>query len=265
MADYDEIAKYFDVTTEKMTDYKKEAKQIQSILNPYHVTTIHDIACGTGSHVIELSKLGFRCSGSDLSKNMIEEGKKKALEEGLDIAFSTSDLREVKTENKYDAMLGLYAVGFLKTKEDFKTMLRGIYDALIPGGVFLFNVLNAGFETDGIAASDIKEPVLTMDILADSKELSIVRLSSSAFHNHVQEWCHTYLIQDNGRFKLKALSQKYQMYTQNEIEELLEECGFTVKKVQYEDIPAFHKWDMFVVAQADVKQEADGVEADDEK
>ena len=55
-------------------DYKAEAKQIDLLLQKYgqNIKKIINYGCGTGRHDIELSKLGYHCTGIDLSPLMID-------------------------------------------------------------------------------------------------------------------------------------------------------------------------------------------------
>lgn len=55
-------------------DYKAEAKQIDLLLQKYgqNIKKIINYGCGTGRHDIELSKLGYLCTGIDLSPLMID-------------------------------------------------------------------------------------------------------------------------------------------------------------------------------------------------
>lgn len=59
-------------------DYKSEAKQVDILLQKYgqNIKKIINYGCGTGRHDIELSKLGYDCSGIDVSPLMIDIAKK---------------------------------------------------------------------------------------------------------------------------------------------------------------------------------------------
>ena len=76
-------------------DYKAEAKQIDLLLQKYgqNIKKIINYGCGTGRHDIELSKLGYHCTGIDLSPLMIDIAKKHMLQEEHLIDFSVADVR----------------------------------------------------------------------------------------------------------------------------------------------------------------------------
>ena len=61
-------------------NFKKECSFIVKLIKKFSgikVYSILDIACGTGQHMIELSKLGFNVAGLDISDKMLNEINKK--------------------------------------------------------------------------------------------------------------------------------------------------------------------------------------------
>ena len=64
----------------KDKDYRKEAGQVARLLEQFgsRGKQILNFGCGTGQHDIELVKLGYQCTGIDLSSVMIDEAKKNA-------------------------------------------------------------------------------------------------------------------------------------------------------------------------------------------
>lgn len=73
----------------KDKDYKAEAGQVDLLLKKYGngIGKIINFGCGTGRHDIELSRLGYQCSGMDMSPAMIELARENAGKEGVEIAF----------------------------------------------------------------------------------------------------------------------------------------------------------------------------------
>lgn len=64
----------------KDKDYAKEARQIDEILKKYgkNIHSVINYGCGTGKHDIELSRIGYSCTGIDLSETMIEVAKQNS-------------------------------------------------------------------------------------------------------------------------------------------------------------------------------------------
>ena len=61
-------------------DYKVEAQQVDILLQKYgkNINKIINFGCGTGRHDIELSRMGYQCTGIDMSSTMIEIAEKNA-------------------------------------------------------------------------------------------------------------------------------------------------------------------------------------------
>ena len=54
-------------------DYAAEGRQVDTLLKLYgsNIRKVINYGCGTGRHDIELSKLGYDCTGIDMSPLMI--------------------------------------------------------------------------------------------------------------------------------------------------------------------------------------------------
>ena len=80
-------------------DYRMETQQVDILLKRYgnNIKKIINFGCGTGKHDIELSRMGYQCTGIDMSSMMIEIAKQNA--ENLkehNINFSVADIRTYK-------------------------------------------------------------------------------------------------------------------------------------------------------------------------
>lgn len=50
-----------------------------------------DVGCGTGRHVIELARRGYRMTGIDISRGLLAVGERLACEAGIDVEFRQLD------------------------------------------------------------------------------------------------------------------------------------------------------------------------------
>jgi SAM-dependent methyltransferase len=96
----------------KDKDYKAEAIQVDSLLKKYgkDIHKIINFGCGTGKHDIELTKLGYQCTGIDLSPLMIGIARENVKNSNSDISFSVADIRNYESSCKYDAVISLFHV-----------------------------------------------------------------------------------------------------------------------------------------------------------
>ncbi len=110
-------------------------------LQPAQGSSMLDVACGKGRHSRQLAYKGFDVSGIDLSEESISEAKKS---EGSNLHFYVHDMRLPFFINYFDVALNLFtSFGYFKSQRENDNAIRTISKALKPGGVFVFDYLNA--------------------------------------------------------------------------------------------------------------------------
>jgi len=83
---------------------EKILKWVKADDEPIAGKTVCDLGCGVGSLAIPLASMGAKLIGSDISKAMVEEAERRAIQCGVGdtCEFSTSDLESVS--GKYDTV-----------------------------------------------------------------------------------------------------------------------------------------------------------------
>ena len=123
-------------------DYKKECDFLEEIFSKfsYKVESILDLGCGTGGHAIILAKRGYHVVGVDRSEEMIGIAKRKARNEKLSIKFIKSDITDINLNEKFDAIISMFAViSYQTTNIALSNFCRIAKECLISGGVFIFD------------------------------------------------------------------------------------------------------------------------------
>lgn len=97
-----------------------------------------DIGCGLGRHSIQFAKEGFKVTSIDLSQEAIDNARKWAQDEKLDIRFLHSDMMDIPYEdNSFDCILCRNVISHTDT-EGIETIINKIYNLLkINGECFL--------------------------------------------------------------------------------------------------------------------------------
>ena len=136
---FDNISENYDFMNRLMTfgidvKWRKKVVKMVAETNPKYIL---DIATGTGDFAIMLSKIKpEKIIGLDISKGMLEIGKKKIKEKGLEnlIEMVWGDSENLPfDDNSFDAV----TVGFgVRNFEDLDKGLQEIYRVLRPGGIF---------------------------------------------------------------------------------------------------------------------------------
>jgi len=102
-----------------------------------------DCTCGIGTQALPLSALGYRVTGTDLSRGSVERARTEAQARGLAIGLQVADVRGVRevVDGEFDAVISFdNALAHLLTDEDLDEAIRNIRACLRPGGIFLASI-----------------------------------------------------------------------------------------------------------------------------
>jgi SAM-dependent methyltransferase len=101
---------------------------------------IVELGCGTGSFTIEMAKKGFDIIGTDLSFEMLDIARKKAVESGLDIMFLQQDMRELDLYCTAGTIVSVCdSINYLTEDGDVLETFRLVNNFLYPKGIFIFD------------------------------------------------------------------------------------------------------------------------------
>lgn len=121
-----------------------QVKFLTKLFKKYHVKSVLDVACGTGRHTIALKKKGYDITGIDLEPAMISYAKENAIKNNLKIDFFTQDMRNIKLNKKFDAVMIMYtSFAYLTSNEDVLRALKSIYTHLQKNGIIIIDTFFA--------------------------------------------------------------------------------------------------------------------------
>lgn len=105
------------------------------------VSSILDIACGTGIHLREFARRGYDVFGLDKSEEMLEFVRKKAKEEELRIECMCSDLKEFKIDRSFEcAICMLDSFRYLLADIDIISHFRSVASVLRKGSLYILDL-----------------------------------------------------------------------------------------------------------------------------
>lgn len=131
-----------DLKTYSLAGTEQEAGFIVKVLDLPAGSAILDLYCGYGRHAIELAKRGFQVTGVDATQAFLDIAAQKAQEEQVPVAFRLCDMRELDYNNRFDAVINMFAAFGYFTDEENAGVLQRVADALRPEGLFLIDLLN---------------------------------------------------------------------------------------------------------------------------
>lgn len=174
--DYDKFGKITDISF-------KEQEFLNNVFKLYNVKTVLDCACGTGTHLYMLTKLGYRICGSDYSSAMLSVCKNNLDKEGISVLLKQADFRYLEDawDENYDAVICMtQAIAHMHTDEDLIMALSSMHNKLNDGGILVltqgtshrtlqdkyrFDLVINNRDFSRVYARDIKDGFQTVNIL----------------------------------------------------------------------------------------------------
>ncbi len=156
---YDLLAPFYDELNSDV-DYMALATYLKDVLEKNTigtVKTIVDIGCGTGNVTIPLARYGYEMVGVDLSPEMLSVALDRADDAGVSdkIQFVMQDMTELNLYAPVDAVVcTLDGVNHLSNRQALVTCFQAVYNALRPGGMFLFD-LNSLYKFEKVYANEV--------------------------------------------------------------------------------------------------------------
>jgi len=132
---YDDIMRH--------VNYNRWASFILEILEKEGISdgNLIDIGCGTGKLIRYLEGGSFNIEGVDISSAMVEYASREATLRGSKTKFYQGDMRNYKSDRKYDVVLSLHdSVNYLLDKKDIIDFFATANSLLRPGGILIFDL-----------------------------------------------------------------------------------------------------------------------------
>jgi SAM-dependent methyltransferase len=109
-------------------------------------SVVVDLGCGSGIWAEQLSQAGFRAVGVDLSPAMIARAKRRAPAGEFHVAsFLDFDLPPCGAITALGEVL-CYQFDRANNRRALARLFRRAYDALMPGGLFIFDIVELGLD-----------------------------------------------------------------------------------------------------------------------
>jgi SAM-dependent methyltransferase len=102
-----------------------------------------ELGCGTGRLTIPLCQNEIIITGVDVNRSMLDEAKAKSAKLTLNIPFIESDMRHLKLNQEFDAIIIPFnTIHHLYTNDDLFRTLKNVRHHLDSDGYFIFDCYN---------------------------------------------------------------------------------------------------------------------------
>ncbi len=230
--------------------FVKEAVESSSRVVRSGTPRLLDLACGTGSHAIELSRHGFEVTGVDASPGMLEQARRKARVARAKIRFEEQDMLALSLPGEtFDVVTCLFdSLGYLRTDARVSRALRRAFRVLAPGGLLFLEVWHApamlaGF--DSVRVRRMRGKSLESVRIGETT----LRLAEKIGDVRYEVFCR----KREGRWRHFVETHSARFFTREEITGLLSGAGFRVRRVwggyDSRSRPTRAAWHLVIVAE----------------
>ena len=220
MSAYEALAASYDSLTYDV-DYEKILQFYERLFRRYHLQpqTVLDLACGTGSLSVLLAGRGYRVLGADRSEEMLMEASRKAAQmEGNAPYFICQPMQRLRLPQPVDAVVCcLDSINYLTKPADCARAFVRVFQALLPGGVFIFDI-NTPYKLKGLDGQvflDENEDTYCVWRAEFDDKKNICFYGMDLFQREGEVW-----------FRSSEEHAEY-AYSPDELERYLREAGFT--------------------------------------
>lgn len=134
---YETFAYYYD----SLMDPQFYDDYYQFIQKQCDFDEVFELGCGTGEMAIRLAKDKKAVFASDLSSDMLEVAKQKALESQVNLVLQRVDMCDFSTSHEVDLILCLCdSINYLLDPKDVLQTFQNVFHSLKSGGTFIFDV-----------------------------------------------------------------------------------------------------------------------------
>jgi ubiquinone/menaquinone biosynthesis C-methylase UbiE len=189
------------------------------------VRRVLDIACGTGSHAIELERLGYDVTGTDISEDMLARASEKAREAGSKVRFEKQDMRTLDIASKpFDAVLCLFdAIGHVQTTAAIKQTFSAVHRHLGQGGLFILEFWHAAAMAGRHDPQRVRKFATRQGEILRLSQTTIDLASQCATVEHA-----IYDLRTDGTYRTAVERQINRFFSLQEMSALLDDGGFDV-------------------------------------
>lgn len=176
---------------------------------------ILDVGCGFGRHSIALAERGIKVVGVDSAPAMIEAARKRAGDRfpASQLKFLCEAAETFTAVEPFDAAIALLTtLGQVGETGENSGLVRQVYEALVPGGLFLVEVPQRG-----PAVADMK----TAERFGSEENYTKIKREYNSHSHYMTEHFEI----KKGEIRNQFLLQ-YRLYSRQELVGLLETNGF---------------------------------------
>lgn len=179
-----------------------------------------DVACGDGRYARALGDRGMRVTGVDLSGELLQVAREKSPYLPGKPDYFQRDVRSLPFNQQFDGAISMFtSFGYFERRKDDLAIFRGTHRALVSGGRFLVDFMNAAqVRATLVPEEDRDDGTLRVHIER--------RIADGPFGVCVFKRVHA-SDSETGR-PVSSFEERVRLYTPDEVDALLVDAGFVL-------------------------------------
>lgn len=218
---YAHLAHWFEYLNDDC-DYEKWSQYLISKLGAYSLDVGLDVGCGGGWFTRAFERNGYSMTGMDLSAQMLDFAREQGLKEGLRSEYILGDITKVKLLKRFDFVTAINDCINYIPKEKLRAAFKNVASALKKKGVFLFDISSERKFREKIANT----------VCADDREDVTYLAFNKTEQDKTTMDVTLFVKRKDGAFDRLDETHVQYIYSVQEIQSALEECGFTLMSME---------------------------------
>ena len=139
---YEKLASLYDLLMQGI-DYEAWVSYVEAVVAHFEgkISSIADLACGTGNSTFSWAEGDYTTFGVDLSAEMLAIARRKAADRGCKITFLEQDLRSLELPEKVDlAVCFQDGLNYILDPRELAAAFQSVFENLNNGGFFIFDL-----------------------------------------------------------------------------------------------------------------------------
>lgn len=131
---------HWDAATRNHAFLDESVAWIAKLAPPPQYPKLLDLGCGPGLYARRFANAGYIVTGIDYSKRSIGYAQVQAAQSGSGIEYIYQDYLTIDYTEQFDSIVLIFCDYAVPSRADRHTLLGKVYQALKPGGKFIFDV-----------------------------------------------------------------------------------------------------------------------------
>ncbi len=204
------------------TEAEANAPRILDLLGLRAGQHVLDVACGAGRYSRAFARRGLIVMGVDLSEDLLDEARERSPGTPGAPSYVRGDIRRLPFFEQFHGAVSLFtSFGYFEDRSGDLAVVKGVRRALLPGGTFLLDLMNAGAVRAGL--EPVSETTTGRFRVRMEREIDDDAPGGPRVRKRVQAFART------SGLLASSYEEDVRLYTPEEVDELLVEGGLELQ------------------------------------